>query len=253
MAAQQDVDAAGAAVTAAQQDVDQATVTTPIAGTVVAVNMKVGDQVSAASSTENIVVQGSGGYQVTTTVNVDDIPHVAIGQDATVVPDGTHDQLTAKVVAISVAPASTTTTTTLYRVTVGLTDPTAKLQNGATGTVSIVTKQAHAAIAVPTSAVTTAGSRHFVHRGVGRDHDLDPGAGRRARERVDADHQRAERRSGGRARGPRRSRCPGRPPRPATARRRPHRSVGSAAWVAPVAVSGRVRWRRWFGGGGRGG
>jgi HlyD family secretion protein len=29
--------------------------------------------------------------------------------------------------------------------------------------VSIVTKRAHAAIAVPTSAVTTAGTRHFVH------------------------------------------------------------------------------------------
>jgi hypothetical protein len=162
VAAQQSVDAATAAVAAAQQSVDQATVTSPIAGTVVAVNMQVGDHVTATSSTENIVVQGTGGYQVTTTVNVDNIPQVAIGQDATVVPDGTHHALDGKVVAISVAPAATTTTTTLYRVVVGLTDPTAKLENGATGTVSIMTKQARASVAVPTSAVTTTRNRHFV-------------------------------------------------------------------------------------------
>jgi multidrug efflux pump subunit AcrA (membrane-fusion protein) len=124
--------------------------------------MNAGDQVTATSSTENIVVEGSGGYQVSTTVNVDNIPQVAIGQDATVVPDGTHKTLDGKVVAISVAPASSTTSTTLYRVVVGLTDPTASLQNGATGTVAIVTKHAHAAVAVPTSAVTTTGRRHFV-------------------------------------------------------------------------------------------
>jgi HlyD family secretion protein len=162
VAAQQSVDAATAAVNAAQQAVDQATITSPIAGAVVSLNMKVGDQVSAASSTENVVVQGTGGYQVSTTVNVDNIPQVAIGQDATVAPDGTHKTLDGKVVAISVAPASSTTSTTLYRVVVGLTDPTASLQNGATGTVSIVTKHAHAPVAVPTSAITTTGRRHFV-------------------------------------------------------------------------------------------
>jgi RND family efflux transporter MFP subunit len=162
VAAQQSVDAATAAVNAAQQAVDQATITSPIAGSVVAVNMKAGDQVSATSSTENVVIEGSGGYQVSTTVNVDDIPQVAIGQDATVAPDGTRKTLDGKVVAISVTPASSTTSTTLYRVVVGLTDPSASLQDGATGTVSIVTKQARAAVAVPTSAITTTGRRHFV-------------------------------------------------------------------------------------------
>ena len=61
------------------------------------------------------------------------------------------------------APASTSTTSTLYRVTIGLTNPDAKLLNGATGTVSIVTDRANAALAVPSSAVTTAGTRHFVN------------------------------------------------------------------------------------------
>ena len=78
------------------------------------------------------------------------------------VPDGSHDALPGKVVAISVAPASSSTTSTLYRVTIGLTDPNAKLDNGATGSVSIVTKDARAALAVPTSAVITTGNRHVV-------------------------------------------------------------------------------------------
>jgi macrolide-specific efflux system membrane fusion protein len=65
-------------------------------------------------------------------------------------------------VAISVAPASSSTTSTLYRVTIGLTDPNAKLDNGATGSVSIVTREARAALAVPTSAVITTGRRHVV-------------------------------------------------------------------------------------------
>jgi multidrug efflux pump subunit AcrA (membrane-fusion protein) len=95
-------------------------------------------------------------------VSVDNIPSVSVGQDATVLPDGTHRELTGKVVAISVMPASSTTSATLYRVVVALTDPSAPLNNGSTGTVSIVTKRAKDALAVPTSAVTTTRNRHTV-------------------------------------------------------------------------------------------
>jgi HlyD family secretion protein len=157
------VDAATTAVLAAQQSMDQATISSPLAGTVVAVNMKVGDSVSAGSSTENIVVEGSGGYEVSTLVGVDQIPSVAVGQAATVAPDGRHDTLTGKVVAISVAPASTSSTNTTYRVVVGLTRPDTHLHDGATGTVAIVTKDAKAALAVPTSAIVTVRNRHFVN------------------------------------------------------------------------------------------
>ena len=90
VAYQSEVDAASAAVAMAQQSLDQATISSPLAGTVVAVNMKIGDQVTAASSTENIVVQGAGGYEVTTSVSVDEIPSISVGQAASVVPDGTH-------------------------------------------------------------------------------------------------------------------------------------------------------------------
>ena len=163
VAAQRDVDAATMAVLAAQQSMDQATIASPLAGTVVAVDMKVGDAVSAASSTEDIVVEGTGGYEVSTAVGVDEIPSIAVGQPATVVPDGGHRPLTGKVVAISVAPSSTSTSATTYRVVVGLTHPDAHLQDGATGTVDVVTHRARSALAVPTSAIVTIRNRHFVH------------------------------------------------------------------------------------------
>jgi HlyD family secretion protein len=163
VAAQRDVDAATMAVLAAQQSVDQATIASPLAGTVVAVDMKVGDAVSAASSTEDVVIEGAGGYEVSTTIGIDQIPAIAVGQTATVVPDGGHQSLSGKVVAISIAPTSSTTAATTYRVVVGLTRPDVALHDGATGTVDVVTRHARAALAVPTSAIVTVRNRHFVN------------------------------------------------------------------------------------------
>jgi multidrug efflux pump subunit AcrA (membrane-fusion protein) len=160
---QKAVDAAEVGVTAAQQAVAQATIVSPIAGTVVAVNLAVGDEVSAGSSTANIVISGPGGYEVTTNLSVDDIRHVSVGQQALVRMDGSGKTLIGKVVAISEAPSSSSSsTTTTYRVTVALERPGTELRNGATSTVSIVTGTSSAAVAVPTSAVTTSGSRHTV-------------------------------------------------------------------------------------------
>lgn len=158
---QQAVDAAAADVAVAEQAIAQATVMSPIAGTVEAVNLAVGDTVSAGSTTANIVVVGAGGYEVTTTVSVDKIPDIKVGQPATFVPDGSKRPLSGTVASISLAP-DTSASTTSYRVVVGLTDPEAPLDNGSTGAVAIVTKTARSALAVPTSAVTPVGTRHTV-------------------------------------------------------------------------------------------
>ena len=165
---QQAVDAAAADVAVAEQALNQATIGSPIDGTVVAVNLGVGDTVDAASSTANIVVQGEGGYEVATTVSVDRVGDVAVGQPATLVPDGGRKALTGKVAYVSVVPTTSGTNnnqssaTPTYLVIVGLDRSDANLQNGSTGTVSITTGSATAALAVPTSAVTTFGNRHTV-------------------------------------------------------------------------------------------
>ncbi len=156
------VDAAFANVAVAQQELAQATLTTPIAGTVDAVNIVPGQTVTAASSTATIVVQGSPTYQASTTVSVDNIPHVAVGQSATVVPDGKHKTLTGKVASISIAPNSTSAVSTTYLVVVALKRPNVALGNASTGAVTIITQHAKNTLAVPTSAVTTNGTTNTV-------------------------------------------------------------------------------------------
>jgi HlyD family secretion protein len=155
------VDAATAGVAVAQQAIAQATIVSPIAGTVVAVGVVPGEAVSAASTTATVTIVGAGGFEATTTVGVDHIGRVAPGQTAAVLPDGATTPIAGKVTAISVT-GSTVSSTVAYRVTIGLDGDTATLPNGSTGRATIVTDRAAGALAVPTSAVTTAGSRHTV-------------------------------------------------------------------------------------------
>jgi hypothetical protein len=126
---------------------------------VVAVNLSVGESVSDAT-TQNIVVQGAGGMEATTTVGVDDVSKVKVGQRAYVTPDGTSKRLPASVSTVSAAPISSSSTD--YRVTIALDDPDVSVNNGSTGTVSIVTDQSDSGLAVPTSAISTTGDQHFV-------------------------------------------------------------------------------------------
>ncbi len=155
------VDAATAEVAVADQAVAQATIVSPIAGTVIAVGLQAGASVTVSSTTERVVVQGPGGYEATTLVSVDDIPHVATGQAATVRPDGPHQPVTGTVVSVSPVPDAQSTTTS-FRVTVGLVGDTSSLDDGGLGDVSIVTGTADAALSVPTSAVATVAGRHVV-------------------------------------------------------------------------------------------
>jgi multidrug efflux pump subunit AcrA (membrane-fusion protein) len=157
------VDAANAAVAAAQQNVDQATIVSPITGTVAAVTLQPGEHVSAAAPTASIVVIGPGGYEVATTIGVGDVPMVHLGDSAVVVPDGDGRSLDGKVVAIGASP-STTGTTPTYPVVVGLVGDDGPLGNGASATVTITEAHASDALTVPTSAVHAvgAGALHVV-------------------------------------------------------------------------------------------
>ena len=85
---QQAVDSAEANLAVAQQAQAQATIVSPIDGTVIAVNMNPGDSVTAGSTTATIVVAGSGGYEAVTMVKVTDLPKLKVGQAASVQPDG---------------------------------------------------------------------------------------------------------------------------------------------------------------------
>jgi multidrug efflux pump subunit AcrA (membrane-fusion protein) len=161
VAYQKAIDVAAADLTVAQQAVAQATIVSPIAGTVQAVDIAAGDTVTAGSSTATIVVVGDGGYEVTTTVTVDDLEDLAVGQAVGITPDGSEDAIDGEVVRIGVTGTSSGSSTT-YPVTIGLTSDADGLRNGATASVSIVTDETTDAVAVPTSAVSVQAGRSTV-------------------------------------------------------------------------------------------
>lgn len=161
VAAQAAVDAADLHVAVAVQSLARSTITSPIAGTVVSIGVGVGDAVTAGSSTERIMVQGTGGYEVVTDVGIADIAEVRVGQTATVTPDGSSRPLDGTVVAVSPTPDQQAAGTS-FQVTVALADPGVDLENGSTGTVTITTADVRSALVVPTSAVTTDGTTSTV-------------------------------------------------------------------------------------------
>jgi HlyD family secretion protein len=161
VAYQKAVDAAAAELTVAEQAASQASLVSPLAGTVQAVDVSTGDAVSSGSSTAAVVVEGAGGYEVTTTVTVDDIPDLAVGQSVTVTPDGVDDPVGGEVVGIGTVGTSSGSSTT-YPVTIGLVDPPDDLRNGVTASLSITTQQTDDAVAVPSSAVTVANGQAIV-------------------------------------------------------------------------------------------
>ncbi|HXB38357.1 MAG TPA: biotin/lipoyl-binding protein, partial [Acidimicrobiales bacterium] len=73
------IDTAAANLTEAQQSLKEATLTSPINGTVVSVAITVGDTVSAGSSTEIITILGTNAYEVAATLDSSQIPSVKVG------------------------------------------------------------------------------------------------------------------------------------------------------------------------------
>ena len=141
IAYQKAVDAAALQLAVAEQAVAQATIASPIAGTVVAVDLAVGDDVTAGSATQTIVVVGAGGYEVTATIGVDDLRAVKVGQAATIVPDGSDRPIKGQVVNIGIAGTSASGTTS-YPVVIGIDGDSSGLRNGSIASVAIVTSAA---------------------------------------------------------------------------------------------------------------
>jgi RND family efflux transporter MFP subunit len=163
VADQATIDADTAAVTAAFENLQQATLASPIAGVIGAVAIAPGSSVSAGSSSATITVIGAGGYEVATTVTVNDIASVKLGEPAQITADGSTQSVPGKVVFIGTADLTDTSAT--YPVVIGLTDPNnaAGLRDGATASTAIQVGQAStSALTVPTSAVLNANGRHTV-------------------------------------------------------------------------------------------
>ena len=100
------------------------------------------------------------GYELTTDIDVADLPDIEVGQRVVITPDAAPTQiLDGEIIAIAVTPEEGTST---YKVTIGVSGDTSSLRNGGLGTATIVTASADAQVAVPTSALTPQGADHYL-------------------------------------------------------------------------------------------
>lgn len=201
------IDADQAAITAAQNQLTnaqnalgEATMTTPIAGTVAAVNLTVGQQVSAggsgssasssssgngsnsqspsgnsggtgnnnnssssqsSSSTAEIVVISTDSYVVNASVDDTEIGQLKIGEQAVITPNGSTTPVYGTVASVAVM-ASGSSSVPSYPITIGVTGNPPGLIAGAGATVSIVVKQLTDVLTVPAAAVHYTGGKAAV-------------------------------------------------------------------------------------------
>ncbi|HEV2035043.1 MAG TPA: biotin/lipoyl-binding protein [Candidatus Dormibacteraeota bacterium] len=141
-------------VNSLQRQLDNSTLTAPIAGIVAQVNVKAGQAVSASSATSAIVIFTPGAYAVTGTVSDSQVNLVALGQAAQVTPAGSTQALLGKIT--SIAPAATISSgVATFAVTAQLADTSNSIRPGISATVNIVLNQVVHVLTVPTSAVRT--------------------------------------------------------------------------------------------------
>jgi HlyD family secretion protein len=153
------IDLAQGQVALAQSRLDRITLTSPLAGTVAAVGLAVGDSVSASSTTAVITVIGTGGHLVRFTLPLSVIDTAQVGQTAEVTVASTDDVLTGTVSSIGVLNASTTTSDPSYTVVLTLDPSDARLFDGAAANVRLqVGAATDATLTVPTSAVHVDGA-----------------------------------------------------------------------------------------------
>jgi multidrug efflux pump subunit AcrA (membrane-fusion protein) len=160
------LDVANAEVASAQQDLSDANLLSPIAGTVASVAITPGAAVSAGSNVgpsadASIVILGPGSFVVTANIAVANIANVLVGQKATISPDATTKTVTGTVTSIGLI--ASTSSSTSYPVTLAMADANGlQLSSGADADVNIITKAATDVATIPSSAVQTVGANHFV-------------------------------------------------------------------------------------------
>ena len=140
-----------------QRQLDNTTVTAPIAGIVAQINVKPGQSVSTGGTTNAFVIFTPGAYAVTGTVGDSQVNLVASGQTAQVTPAGSTQAVLGKITAV--APAATISSgVATFAVTAQLTDTSNAIRPGMSASVNIVLNQVVHVLTVPTSAVHTSGA-----------------------------------------------------------------------------------------------
>ncbi len=154
------IDTAESDLTDAEQSLNEATLTSPINGTVVSVAIGVGETVSADSSTDIITIIGTKSFEVQATLDSSQVPSVKVGQSAAVEVDGVEGTIDGTV--SQVGPVQSSDSGYDYPVVVALPSTTTGLFTGSTANLNVSTGSVSNVVAVPTSAVQTLETRSYV-------------------------------------------------------------------------------------------
>ncbi len=119
--------------------------------------MAVGDTVSAGSATKDIEIIGVQAFEVTGTLTSSQVTSVKVGYPANVSVDGLNSTIAGTV--SQVGPVQSGTSGYSNPVVVALPTTVTGLFSGSTANLTIITGHVADALAVPTSAVTTTGTR----------------------------------------------------------------------------------------------
>jgi macrolide-specific efflux system membrane fusion protein len=172
---------ANAQLAVAQQNLSKATLTAPFAGTVAAVNLTVGQQVSGGSagtggsgassvasalttpaSSAQVVVISTGSYVVNASVDDTEVGQVKPGEQAVIVPNGATSQIFGTVASVGMIGSQGSGVAT-YPVIINVTGRPAGLPIGANAQVSITIKQLTDVVVVPRGAVHQESGKSVVY------------------------------------------------------------------------------------------
>ncbi len=154
------IDTATASLIEAQQGLANAQLTSPISGTVASVTLTTGQTVTAGSSTDAITIINAGSYQATASLSSTQAPQVKVGDQATVTVNGVAGTVAGTV--SRVGPVDVSASSYTYPLIVSLVAGSHGIAAGSSAQVQVVLREAPNALAVPTSAVHTSGTRSYV-------------------------------------------------------------------------------------------
>jgi multidrug efflux pump subunit AcrA (membrane-fusion protein) len=157
------VDSAKNGVTTAEQDLADATLVSPISGEVTAVNVAAGDSAGGSSSTDPaIVIENPSTFDVDASASTRQVSELKVGDQVQIVPTGANAPSIGTVVSISTIPTITSGVAS-FPIVIGVTGKPNDMYVGATADLTVTVLDVKNVLAVPTSAVTTIGTRSFVN------------------------------------------------------------------------------------------
>lgn len=140
------------------------TVTAPAAGTVTNLTAQIGDQVEAAATRPVLLITDFSNPVIVSDIDQDNIPHLAVGQQAQIVFDALPDQTYSGYVSVIDANGTKVQGTVTFRTIITLSHVSPQMHPNMTATITIETAKRVGVLTVPNDALTHTNGHWYVQR-----------------------------------------------------------------------------------------